>query len=336
VTVVRDDIVVSGVALAVPGLAAAGELLGDPRRGDGFDPTSALAGREMRNKDRASRLALWVAEAALRDSGLLGESGTVRGADRTSVVVSSNLGNIDGVCQFTDTIARETSAGLSPLGLPQTSNNVIAGWIAIRHGLRGPNLTVCNGPASGLDAIYWARNLILMGRADAAVVVGVEPAAETVTKLLRAPSGDRVACVVLEQGAAAAARPFVRRRAILKHCGRHANAWAAAAAAACQWAAADDGVGLWLMDASTSSLGQSDSVRELPRWLDIEAHLGPCSGALGVLQCVAGVAYLDQGGPGSVLATIEEPGRGTAATLLLSSATPARMAEPLSRAKSTQ
>ncbi|RBL81446.1 hypothetical protein DDE05_44500, partial [Streptomyces cavourensis] len=101
--------------------------------------------------------------------------------DTTAVVVSTNVGILENVCSFADTIARDTVLGLSPLGLPQTSSNVIAGSVALAHGLRGPNVTLCNGPTSGLDALYWARALIVTGRADTAVVIGVEPTGDIVT-----------------------------------------------------------------------------------------------------------------------------------------------------------
>ncbi|WP_269083962.1 beta-ketoacyl synthase N-terminal-like domain-containing protein, partial [Streptacidiphilus jiangxiensis] len=203
-TATSDDIVITGVGLAVPGLGGAADLLGAPSGTDGFDPATGLTGREMRNKDRASRLALHCAHTALRDAGLVDADGYTGDRDTTAVVVSSNLGTLEGLCQAVDTIAEQTVVGLSPLGLPGTSSNVVAGWVAIRYGLRGPNLTVCNGATSGLDALYWARNLIAAGRAGAAVVVGVEPANEAVTRMLGRPSTDVAAALVLEPARTAA------------------------------------------------------------------------------------------------------------------------------------
>ncbi|MFD0427598.1 beta-ketoacyl synthase N-terminal-like domain-containing protein [Streptomyces zhihengii] len=142
----------------------------------GFDPATGLRGREMRHTNRASRLALRAAEFALHDAGLTDAHAKSTGvAGSTAVVVSTNLGSADSVCEAADTIARKAS-GPQPLKLPQTSSNVITGWVAIGHGLRGPNLTVCNGTVIGLDALAWARNLIVAGRTEAAVVVSVEPA----------------------------------------------------------------------------------------------------------------------------------------------------------------
>jgi 3-oxoacyl-[acyl-carrier-protein] synthase II len=201
------EVVVSGIGLALPGVATYGDLLGPLPVEGGFDPATGLRGREMRHKDRASRLALRAAECALHHAGLTNASAMFTGVpDATAVVVSSNLGNADSICEATDTITREGVRGLSPLGLPQTSSNVIAGWVAIRYGLRGPNLTVCNGTTSGLDALAWARTLIVARRAEAAVVVGVEPANDVVARLLGRQSTDTAIAVVLEPATAAAAR----------------------------------------------------------------------------------------------------------------------------------
>ena len=71
-------------------------------------------------------------------------------------------------------IEAETTAGISPMALPNASSNVVASSVAIRYGLRGPNLMLCNGPTSGLDAVYWGAALVAADRCARAVVIGVE------------------------------------------------------------------------------------------------------------------------------------------------------------------
>jgi 3-oxoacyl-[acyl-carrier-protein] synthase II len=96
--------VITGVGLAVSGLGGPDDLL-EQRTGDGgFVPAVRLAGRAMRHKDRASRFALRAAEAALQDAGLLSDTAFDGPSDQTAVVVSSNLGNLDSVCEFADVI----------------------------------------------------------------------------------------------------------------------------------------------------------------------------------------------------------------------------------------
>ncbi|MFF8264284.1 beta-ketoacyl synthase N-terminal-like domain-containing protein [Streptomyces virginiae] len=306
------DVVVTGIGLALPGVATYGDLLGPLPGEGGFDTATELRGREMRHKDRASRLALRAAEFALHDAGLTDTGATFTGvADATAVVVSTNLGNVDSICEATDIIAREGVRGLSPLGLPQTSSNVAAGWVAIRYGLRGPNLTVCNGTTSGLDALAWARNLIVAGRAQAAVVVGVEPANEMATRLLGEQSTDAAVAIVLESADAAASRG-ARPRATIAGYARARDLTAALTSAG---ATEEKSVGLWLVDEAGADACQ---LLAATRRIDLEAQLGPLSGALGVLQCAAAAAHLESDATtGNVLVTAGGPHHDAAAALLL-------------------
>jgi 3-oxoacyl-[acyl-carrier-protein] synthase II len=302
------DVVVTGVGLAVPGLAGPADLLGDHRPG-GFDPATGLQGRQMRHKDRASRLALRAVEYALDDAGLLDQQGGFAAdGDRAAISVSSNLGSLESVCEFADTIAERTVTGLSPLGLPKTSSNVIAGAIAIEYRLRGPNLTLCNGETSGLDALFWAAMLIAAGRAESALVVGVEPAGSIVERFVGAPVVDGAAAVLLEPAEAARARA-AQPRAALAGYQRGGNV---------------DSVVAHVTKAATAPLGlyltDGPSVREISDLvpvLDLSGLLGVCSGALGVLQCAAAVARLRTepnqsslltcGGPDAVAAMVVNP-----------------------------
>ncbi|MFK0142674.1 beta-ketoacyl synthase N-terminal-like domain-containing protein [Streptomyces murinus] len=311
-----QEVVVTGIGLALPGVATYGDLLGPLPGEGGFDPATGLVGRELRHKDRASRLALRAAEFALHDAGLTDANATFTGAaETTAVVVSTNLGNADSVCDAADTIARAGVMGLSPLGLPQTSSNVIAGWVAIRYRLHGPNLTVCNGTTSGLDALAWARNLIVAGRADAAIVVGVEPAGDVVTKILGEQSTDAAVAVVLEPADAAVSRGARPRATITGY----ARARDLAAALASAGVSEHEPVGLWLADEADTDGAGAGQLLAVPRRIDLEAQLGPLSGALGVLQCAAAAAHMESGATGNVLATAGGPRHDATAALVLTS-----------------
>jgi 3-oxoacyl-[acyl-carrier-protein] synthase II len=300
--------VVTGVGLAVTGLQTAADLLSTDPVEPGAGPSPDLTGRHMRHKDRASRLALRAVEQALADASLATES-TGREHTTLATVVSSNFGNLDSVCEFTDRIAEQSTAALSPLGLPHVSSNAIAGWIAIRHGLRGPNLTLCSGRTSGLDALLWAATLIGAGRADAAVVVGVEPDTGPV-RSLHGPGRrvlDGAAAVILESEAHAANRQAIVRALIG---GDYHSDSVDQVVAAIRTAARPPR--LWLTPADVSP-----EIGSPIRVLDLTRRLGECSGALGVLQCVAAVAQLDGGDRNPVYATCSDPHGDEAVTLQL-------------------
>jgi 3-oxoacyl-[acyl-carrier-protein] synthase II len=296
--------VITGIGLALPDSVGDITDLFDTSAAERglFDREAGLRGRGMRHKDRASRLALRAAQSALHDAGLLAAETFTGPADRTAVVVSSNLGNLDTVCSSVDIIAHETVTGLSPLGLPHTSSNVVAGWVAIHYGLRGPNLTVCNGHTGGLDALFWARNLVAARRSEIAIVVGTEPDTEPVARLLlqqdKGSAFDGAVAVVVEAAGHAQHRG-VRARGVLAG-----------------YARATD-----LSAAITAARGLDLRPVQLLNAETFTTRFGYCCGALGVLQCAAGATALDRDDVDAVLATIDAAdGAEAAAALLLTRA----------------
>jgi 3-oxoacyl-[acyl-carrier-protein] synthase II len=290
------SVVLTATGLAVPGLRDAADLLGPaPDAAGGFDPARELERRGWKYRDRPSRLASCAAGPALREAGLLRDGAYTGPADRTAVVVSSNLVCLDTTCRTVDVIDERGAAALSPMGLPHTGANMVAGWLAIDHGLRGSNLTVCNGATSGLDALHWGRNLIRAERADVVLVVGVEPDNEVVARLFGTAVRrlDGAAAVVLESARHAAARGA----RVLATLGGYARAADLPEAVR----RSDPGAVTTLLTAEGGAVRPAE-LEGVPA-LDLTERLGRCSGALGVLQCLAAVAAFEQGEKGPVLAT---------------------------------
>ncbi|HEY1620018.1 MAG TPA: beta-ketoacyl synthase N-terminal-like domain-containing protein [Streptosporangiaceae bacterium] len=309
---------VTGTGLALAESCPPGRLADLMPGGAGWSVTEAhLSRRGMRFKDRASRLALCAADAALRQAGYLDDGGYAGPAARTAVLVSSDLGCLDNVCGAIDVISAGSSSGLSPMGLPHTAPNMVAGWIAIEYGLKGPNLTICNGITGGLDALFWGTSLIAADRAEVVLVVGVEPDGPAVRRLLTEDGAaswlDGAAAVVLEPES----RPD-RRRAPRVELTGYARARSLASAVRDVPSAR---AGQWLV--TGPGLPPPPGVPVL----DLSAQIGRCSGALGVLQCLAAVGILERDGTGAVLAACGESAGGPAAALVIN-APPADEAPP--------
>jgi len=312
--------VVVGLGIAAGGLTAAADLLrvgpAVPEPGDrplpdpaAFDPAPLIGGRGLRYKDRATRLALLAATYALEQAGLSG----VEPDEATGVVVSSNFGNLDTVCRVARVIRAEGVRGTSPMDLPNASSNVIASSVAIKFGLRGPNLMVCNGATSGLDAMYWASVLIGSGRVRRVLAIGVETSNPTVGELV-GTMFDGAAALVLETAESARDRG-IEALATVGGYARRADA-ARAADAALRADGGPAGIGLLLADAGQApppGAGQADG-------RDLEALVGPCSGALGALQCLAAVAWLRAEGRGAALAVAGADADDGSAALVLRAA----------------
>jgi 3-oxoacyl-[acyl-carrier-protein] synthase II len=167
--------VVAGTGVVLPsyGMASAADLLA-PGPAHDFDAAAALGRKGLRYLDRATLLGAAAAEAALRDAGLAGADRSQPGRAGVGLVVASCYGNLGTVGRVAATIDAEGVGATSPMDLPNASSNVVASVIAIRNGIRGVCLSVCNGHASGWDALRWGLQLLESGRSDTVLVVGTE------------------------------------------------------------------------------------------------------------------------------------------------------------------
>ncbi|MFI9203128.1 beta-ketoacyl synthase N-terminal-like domain-containing protein [Streptomyces sp. NPDC053048] len=320
----RTAVVVTGTGIVLPGIRDAAGLL-TARHGDAdgrVGPERLPSGRQARFKDRATLLALSAGEAALTDAGLLVDGSLTVPGSTTGTVASSNLGSLETVCRAAETVGRAGSAGLRVMDLPNACSNAVASGLAIRFGLHGVNLMLCNGATSGLDAVGWAASAIAAGRARRVLVAGTEPADPVVRHLAAGNDGGRLldgaAALVLESADAAAERG---RRPLATVTGRSRRRDVTAAA---EQAGATEGTGLWLPPAGHPPGAPSPPHHAV---LDLGRVLPPASGAFGVLQCVAATAWLAAGHPPGVPPTALAvagggPADDAAAAVLLTVAPP--------------
>lgn len=181
-----DEIAVTRWSIYLPGCD-----LKDVLEGDDTEPASPpelaseLLGRKgLLAKDAATRLALCAVHRALNlPSGAPRHAG--HPDPKTAVVVSSNLGNVATVHNIARALPRGGMRDVSALDAPNASSNVIASAVAIWFKFGGPNLMVCSGATSGLDAVALACILLRARRAERVIVVGAEPDDEIATKLYR-------------------------------------------------------------------------------------------------------------------------------------------------------
>jgi len=306
-------VAVTGVGLAVPGVRTPQDLLAArPADAEAVDPAARLGKKGLRYKDRATQLALCCANDALRAAGLLGDDGLTVPGEGIAVLIASNYGNVDTVCSIVETIAADGSAGgLSPMDTPNASSNVIASTPAVKYGLRGPNLMLCNGPTSGLDAVRWAAVLIRSGRAERALVLGVEPDNAAVRRLVGTDHLiDGGAALVVERAGLGPERG-VAELAEIGATARTAGVRACLDRLGAQAPAAWFGPG-----GDADPAGGRPLPAEVPHY-DLSGEFGEASGALGVLQCAGAVGWFAAGGTGAVYAVAGHDGDDASAGLVL-------------------
>ncbi len=172
----------------------------------GLDPLAFVPSVIARKVDRYALLGLVAAQMALADSGL-----DLANEDRSRIgaIIGSGLG---GVLFHEEQMLVGYEKGLhrlNPLCVPRISPNAVASYIAIQHGLLGPNMVISTACASSNHAIGESLRKIQHGEADVLVTGGTE------APLTRFTFGAYVAMKVLSKRNDApekASRPFDRDR----------------------------------------------------------------------------------------------------------------------------
>lgn len=166
-----------------------------------------LPAKELRRLDRAILLALAAAREALADARLV--AGASCDGDRTGVAIGSGIGGIATLAENQRALLEAGPRRVSPFFIPMTLANMPAGMVAIRHGLRGPNLCHVTACASAAHALGESLRILQRGDADVMVAGGTEAA---ITPLVVAGFANMQALSRRNEEPARASRPFDRDR----------------------------------------------------------------------------------------------------------------------------
>lgn len=135
-----------------------------------FDPTVFLGPRGLRYFDRTALLVSTAARLAVEaGQGVLDSYGH----DDVGLAVGATYGSTDSIVRFDRDALTLGLRLVSPMQFPNMVMNAPAGRAAILCALRGPNATIGTGEAAGIDALQFARMLLITGQARAMIAGGV-------------------------------------------------------------------------------------------------------------------------------------------------------------------
>jgi 3-oxoacyl-[acyl-carrier-protein] synthase II len=147
-------------------------------RGDGsdgsFNPDQWVDSKEQRRMDDFIIYGLAAAKQAVADSGW--EARTDEDKYRTGVLIGSGIGGLTGIEEASILVHEKGPRRLSPFFIPGRLINLVAGYVSIAHGFKGPNHAVVTACATGAHAIGDAARLIALDDADVMIAGGTESA----------------------------------------------------------------------------------------------------------------------------------------------------------------
>ncbi|MEV6962702.1 beta-ketoacyl-[acyl-carrier-protein] synthase family protein [Streptomyces sp. NPDC051207] len=136
-----------------------------------FDAEAVLGRRLTWRLDLFTEMALVAATEAVRDAGL---DPAVWDGARVGVVIGNGSGGNVGLEKEYGKLQEGRVTAISPLTIPRSVPNMVAGEIALALRALGPNFVTATACASGATALGTARDLLRLDRCDVVIAGGSE------------------------------------------------------------------------------------------------------------------------------------------------------------------
>jgi 3-oxoacyl-[acyl-carrier-protein] synthase II len=165
------DALIAGKSLATTDDALAGLPVDFSCRVPGFDADAVIGRRLSWRMDRFTHLAIAAAREAVADAGL---DPATWDAPRIAVILGVGSNSLDRYHILFRYLREGQAKRISPLSIPRSVPNMVAGEVAIDLHATGPNLTTSNACASAATAIGTALDLLRARRCDICITGGAE------------------------------------------------------------------------------------------------------------------------------------------------------------------
>ncbi|RMF45012.1 MAG: beta-ketoacyl-[acyl-carrier-protein] synthase II, partial [Deltaproteobacteria bacterium] len=136
-----------------------------------FNPDDYIEKKEQRKMDLFIQYAVAAADMALEDSGFTIDDSN---ATRVGVQVGAGLGGLPTIEKYHQAMLEGGYRKISPFFIPMLIINLAPGFISMRTGAKGPNLSSVSACATGTHSIGDAFRAVQRGDADAMICGGCE------------------------------------------------------------------------------------------------------------------------------------------------------------------
>lgn len=136
-----------------------------------FDIEPYMPAKEARRLDEFIQYGMAAGLQAFADAGL---EVTAENAPRIGVAGGAGIGGLSSIERSHEVLMKDGPRKISPFFVPGSIINMTAGMLAIRLGLKGPNIALVTACTTGTHSIGLAGRLISYGDADVMLAGGSE------------------------------------------------------------------------------------------------------------------------------------------------------------------
>ena len=137
----------------------------------GFEPQRYMPQKHLKRMDDFARYAVAASVQAVDDAKL---PITLENSRRIGVLLGNNNGGARTIFRTVTTYNAEGPGAVSPFYITAITTNMGSAQVAIRLQVRGPNFTIGNACASGLNAVGEAWRYVREGLCDAVIAGGTD------------------------------------------------------------------------------------------------------------------------------------------------------------------
>ncbi len=138
-----------------------------------FDKNENIDAKDSRRLDPFIQFGLAATAEAIKDSGINLEEYNL---DRIGVSIGSGIGGLETIEKNSLVLSEKGPKRISPFFVPGSIINMASGTVAIKYGLRGPNLSMVSACSSAGHSIGYSARSIAYGEADIMITGGAEAA----------------------------------------------------------------------------------------------------------------------------------------------------------------
>ena len=138
-----------------------------------YDPENYLEKKDIRRVDEFIQFGLITSDECVKDSALDLEKEDL---NRIGVSIGSGIGGLGTIEANKITLQNKGPKKISPFFVPGAISNMVSGYVSLRFGFKGPNISIASACSSASHSIGYSFRSIAYGDADIMLTGGAEMA----------------------------------------------------------------------------------------------------------------------------------------------------------------